>query len=38
MIGKKNILIGFMMICLFLSPIAIAPASATDWPMFQLNT
>ena len=37
MIGKKNIFIGFMMVCLFVSPIAIAPASATDWPMFQEN-
>lgn len=37
MIGKKNIFIGFMVICLLISPIAIEPASATDWPMFQEN-
>lgn len=37
MIGKKNILIGFIIICLIISPI-ITPSFATDWPMFQLNT
>ena len=37
MIGKKNLLIGFIIACFFMSPLAIAPASATDWPMFQLD-
>ena len=37
MMRKKNIFIGFMIICLLVSPMAIAPASATDWPMFQDN-
>ena len=37
MMRKKNIFIGFMIICLLVSPMAIAPASATDWPMFQNN-
>ncbi len=37
MIGKKNIFIGFIIACFFMSPLAIAPASATDWPMFQLD-
>ena len=37
MIGKKNIFIGLIIACFFMSPLAIAPASATDWPMFQLD-
>ena len=35
MVEKKNIFIGFIIACFFMSPLAIAPASATDWPMFQ---
>ncbi len=37
MINKKNILIGFVIMCLLAGPVSIAPVSAQDWNMFHAN-
>ncbi|MGZ7070488.1 MAG: outer membrane protein assembly factor BamB family protein, partial [Methanobacterium sp.] len=37
MINRKNMLIGFVVMCLLAVPVSIAPVSAQDWNMFHLN-